>query len=679
MKHLSHLIFAVTAFAGLSVTSSAATIEVGSATVNTISQDTRWTRDNVYVLTRVVYVVPPARLTIEPGTIVRGVPGFSAGAPFGTGGSQEPGTLVISRGAKIIANGTADDPITFTAIGDPDVPGGAATIPATINGQSTAAYVAGKNFAPDGPTGNNAFAQEKECGGVILLGLSPIGFDADADANFLHYDPVTNTYADDGIKYPTGPSALPAANDIKGGNGVGIALVEGLVLTPIDLATLTPPGSFTEPFPNASFDAAQSTPGSGGRPGATSIIGGVYGGLNRDDNSGVLRFCSHRYGGFVIGTDNEINGFTFGGVGRGTVVEWLESMNNADDGFEWFGGFVNCRYLFSLYQGDDGFDGDQGYNGNMQFLFNITDNLAEIRSGWASNNTSTGRLAADAGDRLAEWDGSEDNGVGVTPNTDQYMRNLTLVHAASVTSRDGIFTRRAGNGRWFNAIVQDVGKLNAAAREDNSQGATSVQKDRIIFARCNGASSPGTNAITTASSEIIGAGHTAFQGLDPRLTSTANGAALTFSIPTKRVDAYPFSGATPVSYAGCMRDNDMLSGWSVLDYLQILAPGNVARPAVTLSASAGNATVTWAAAAGQGGRAVVYVVERSTDRRTWTPIAVVQDNVTGLNDAAIVAEYGANQFVTTDGNATAGSITVTDSVSGALVAGTPRYYRVIPQ
>ena len=42
-----------------------------------------------------------------------------------------------------------------------------------------------------------------------------------------------------------------------------------------------------------------------------------------------------------------------GGVGSGTVIEYVEVYNNQDDGFEWFGGTVNTKYLVSAFNGDD--------------------------------------------------------------------------------------------------------------------------------------------------------------------------------------------------------------------------------------------------------------------------------------------------------------------------------------
>ncbi len=60
------------------------------------------TKSKTYLLTGIVYVKNNAVLTIEPGTTIRG--------DFETNG-----TLVVTKGSKIIANGSETDPIVFTS------------------------------------------------------------------------------------------------------------------------------------------------------------------------------------------------------------------------------------------------------------------------------------------------------------------------------------------------------------------------------------------------------------------------------------------------------------------------------------------------------------------------------------------------------------------------------------
>tara|TARA_R110000868_G_scaffold194504_1_gene439926 strand:- start:332 stop:1603 length:1272 start_codon:yes stop_codon:yes gene_type:complete len=73
-----------------------------------ISSDVTWTSNNIYVLKSRVIVKNGATLTIQPGTIVKGDEGAEADAK----------PLVVAKGAKIIAQGTAANPIIFTSILD---------------------------------------------------------------------------------------------------------------------------------------------------------------------------------------------------------------------------------------------------------------------------------------------------------------------------------------------------------------------------------------------------------------------------------------------------------------------------------------------------------------------------------------------------------------------------------
>jgi len=107
--------------------------------------------------------------------------------------------------------------------------------------------------------------------------------------------------------------------------------------------------------------------------------GGQYGGQDAEDNSGTLRYVRIEYSGDEIAPNNEINGLSLGGVGRGTVLDHILVRNTADDCFEFFGGTVDAKYLVCQDPGDDAFDWDFGYTGRLQFL--VAQASAHERSG----------------------------------------------------------------------------------------------------------------------------------------------------------------------------------------------------------------------------------------------------------------------------------------------------------
>src|SRR5690606_31479036 len=70
-----------------------------------IAADETWTSDKTYILGGRIAVLTGATLTIEPGTLIKGQAGTGANAT----------ALLIARGAKLMAEGTAEKPIIFTS------------------------------------------------------------------------------------------------------------------------------------------------------------------------------------------------------------------------------------------------------------------------------------------------------------------------------------------------------------------------------------------------------------------------------------------------------------------------------------------------------------------------------------------------------------------------------------
>ncbi|MCA9599685.1 MAG: hypothetical protein KC776_40530 [Myxococcales bacterium] len=121
----------------------------------------------------------------------------------------------------------------------------------------------------------------------------------------------------------------------------------------------------------------------------------AYGGTEPADSSGKMSYVRIEYSGVEIGDGNEINGLTFGSVGSGTQIDHIMVSNTLDDCFEFFGGTVSATYLVCNNGGDDMFDGDQGFQGKLQFIFGIQRTpISDDPNGFEMDNDKTNPTVA---------------------------------------------------------------------------------------------------------------------------------------------------------------------------------------------------------------------------------------------------------------------------------------------
>lgn len=309
---------------------------VDSVIEGNINSNTFLSKNKRYLLRGFVNVNPPATLTIQAGTIIYGE-------------KSSKGTLIINRGAKLIADGTPNEPIVFTS---QELPG---------------------NRGPG------------DWGGIIIAGNAT-------------------------INVPGGTAT------IEGGTGT------------------------------------------------------IYGGganPNDDDNSGIIRYVRIEFPGIAFLPDNEINGLTLGGVGRGTTIEYVQVSYGGDDSFEWFGGTVNSKYLISFKCVDDDLDTDFGFQGYNQFIFGLRDpNIADISgsNGFESDNDGTGTFNQ--------------------PRTRPFFSNVTLVGPMPDTSftaynpnfKRGAHLRRSTQTSIYNSIIMG---FPIGLFIDGSGSANSAQGDTL--------------------------------------------------------------------------------------------------------------------------------------------------------------------------------------------------------
>lgn len=440
------------------------TVEVRNADF-VAGTDYYWTADKVYNVKDMLYVKQGSRMFIEAGTVVK--------FDLGTGNNAKG--LVITRGAQIFAEGTADRPIIMTSVQD--------------------------NLA-----GNLDKDDRGLWGGLIVLGAAS-----------------TNN---------------PSAG--------GVRLIEGL-------NEIANPQSLAE-----------------------------YGGANDDDNSGVIRYVSIRHTGIAIGdvAGNEIQGLTMGGVGRGTTIEYVESFASDDDGFEWFGGTVDGKYLVSAFNSDDAYDWDEGFRGRGQFWFAIQ---AQGESGFG---------------RGMELDGAIGD-ENTTPFAIPVLSNITILGAGTsiegTNSGDGsqlLILRDNSGGKFYNSIfaqhhntgisIEDVASTTEFDSRRRLEVGDIVFRNNIWhgFGAGNGLTQfapqayvnaylgDAANANRIADPMFRGISRTPNGGLDPR--PAAGSPALDGTQVSQPADAW-FS---QVKFTGAFGGDNWMKGWTALDEKGYLVPGS---------------------------------------------------------------------------------------------------------
>lgn len=294
------------------------------------------TNASTYILDGMIFVNRGQTLTIEEGTVIKGK----------SGQGENASALIVARGAKIMAQGTASNPIVMTSEADQirrkaDNSGfeNSGNLPATARGL---------------------------WGGLIVLGNAQ-----------LNSEP-------------------------------GTSAIEGI---------------------------------------PTSESRGLYGGMDDMDNSGMLHYVSVRHGGTDIGSGNEINGITLGGVGSETSIHHIEVIANSDDGIECFGGTARIRNAVITNVGDDAFDYDEGYRGFIQYL-----------------------LVYQPGDRGGEHDGGTKPEDGIPHATPTFANVTSIGKGVSEGKRTITFRDNAG-GFYWNSLFTEWGKgidiENLPAGEDS--------------------------------------------------------------------------------------------------------------------------------------------------------------------------------------------------------------------
>jgi hypothetical protein len=312
-------------------------------------------------------------------------------------------------------------------------------------------------------------------------------------------------------------------------NAVGTAS-QPIVLSTIKKVTSTPAvGDWGGLIINgkATINSGAEASGEGGT--------GLFGGNDDNDNSGIIKYVRVEYAGRLLSTDNELNAFSFNGVGSGTVVEYIQAYKGADDGIEFFGGTVSVKYAVSTGIKDDCFDWALGWRGNGQF--------------WVGFQEIAG------GDRGIEGDNNGDNNV-LAPYSNPTLSNITLVGVDDGDAENtGMRLREGTKGKIYNAIV--TGFPNNGIRVSDSTTNVNMLNNEL-----------------TLKSSIVYANGTdwkdcgSFTPINETTNSDVNPGVLTGYLGTTTTNAFDpttlgvwFTSAT---FLGAVESsNDWTAGWTV--------------------------------------------------------------------------------------------------------------------
>lgn len=235
---------------------------------------------------------------------------------------------------------------------------------------------------------------------------------------------------------------------------------------------------------------------------------------NDDDNSGVLKYVRVEYAGIALTPNNETNSFTFGAVGKGTVVDFCQATYGGDDNFEWFGGTVECKHLVSMAAWDDDFDCDFGFSGKVQYGLAVRDPFNADQSG--SNGFEVDNDAS---------------GTTATPKTAAVFSNITIlgpIYDSTKTAFNGNYQhamhlRRNCELSIFNSVIAGfpIG-LNLDGTLSNYTGGLGVLENNILVC----------SAVKGTATRPFFNGKSASSAVADYFSTTKNNVAYTLSTPT---------------------------------------------------------------------------------------------------------------------------------------------------
>ncbi len=191
----------------------------------------------------------------------------------------------------------------------------------------------------------------------------------------------------------------------------------------------------------------------------------LFGGEDENDNSGVLKYVQIRYAGNEVRPGEEINGLSLGGVGRGTVIDYLEVYHGKDDGIEAWGGTVNMRHLVLIGNGDDNLDLDHGYRGKIEYLYIRQEAESSLHA------------------RAIESDNNKEY-FDAIPRTNALISHFEIL--GSDKTNEAIYSRRGSAMELYDGVIHHAKGYGIVVRSDNELRFENNHFTNIYIDHCKG-------------------------------------------------------------------------------------------------------------------------------------------------------------------------------------------------
>jgi len=201
-----------------------------------------------------------------------------------------------------------------------------------------------------------------------------------------------------------------------------------------------------------------------------------YGGTNEDSYSGILKYVRIEFAGKKGRHANNLNSLSLAGVGKKTILEYIQISFSGDDAFQFYGGIIDTKNLISFRSLDDDFDFTEG----VQCKIN---NSIAIRNSFVSGSNGSRAIEIDSYDLASN--------VDLNKKTTRVEADfLTLINdnnnAEGIVS-ESIYLKEKTALRIKNSVISGFkkGVVMGSLIKDNYESILPFQFENILFNHCD--------------------------------------------------------------------------------------------------------------------------------------------------------------------------------------------------